>query len=468
MADDEQNLSELLEQEGLDRETLRTVLASIHPVDLAELLDDADLDGRVKVFEVLDSDVAAQVLAAMPHNYKVELVDKIGEEKLGSVIDKMPDNAVADIIDHLPLHKEKRVLSGVEAEKAADIAALRQYPPNSAGGRMTRNFVTVNEDTSAREIIKQIQGAVDPHTVDFIYVTDDQGHLKGISSLARLMLHKPDEKVGSFMRKEISFVGPSTDQEEVARLAQKYRIRAVPVVDADMKMLGVVTLQDIVEVIQQEASEDMHKMAGSVVADSLHTPTFQRYKMRLPWILLTLGGELSIAVIISKVFGNTLEKAAILSAFMPAITAAGGNVGLQCTTLIVRGLGMGTIKFTQLMKILATELKLGMLLGVTCGIAAAGAAAIIEHNHPLSVVLKLGLAVFLAMVSATGATSIVGSLEPLVLHRFKLDPATACGPFVTMFNDIFGTTVYFLIATLLNFTTTAAAIAPGSSGTAGH
>jgi magnesium transporter len=453
MPDPEQNLSELLEQEGLDRETLRTVLASVHPVDLAELLDDVDLEDRVRVFEMLDPGVAAQVLAAMPHDYKVALVDRIGEQKLGGIIDKMPDNAVADIMDHLPLHKEKKVLSGVETGKAADIQALRQYPPNSAGGRMTRNFVTVKEDTTAREIIQQIQGAVDPHTVDFIYIVDAEGHLKGISSLARLMLHKPDEKVGDFMRKEISFVGPATDQEEVARLAQKYRIRAVPVVDTDMKMIGVVTLQDIVEVIQQEASEDMHKMAGSVEADSLHTPTFQRYKMRLPWILLTLGGELSIAVIISKVFGNTLEKAAILSAFMPAITAAGGNVGLQCTTLIVRGLGMGTIKFTQLMKVLMTELKLGMLLGVTCGVAAAGAAALIEHNHPPRVVAKLGLAVFMAMVSATGATSIVGSLEPLVLHRFKFDPATACGPFVTMFNDIFGTSVYFLIATLLDFTT---------------
>ena len=453
MADQEQNLAELLEQEGLDRETLRVVLASVHPVDLAESLDDVELDDRVRVFELLEPAFAAQVLAAMPHDYKVALVDKMGEEKLGAVIDKMPDNAVADIIDHLPLHKEKRVLSKVETEKAADIQALRQYPANSAGGRMTRNFVTVREETSAREIIQQIQGTVDPHTVDFIYVVDAQGRLKGISSLARLMLHKPDERVGDFMRKEISVVGPGTDQEEVARLAQKYRIRAVPVVDADMKMMGVVTLQDIVEVIQQEASEDMHKMAGSVVADSLHTPTFKRYKMRLPWILLTLGGELSIAVIITKIFGNTLEKAAILSAFMPAITAAGGNVGLQCTTLIVRGLGMGTIKFTQLMKVLLTELKLGMLLGVTCGVAAAAAAAIIEHHHPARVVAKLGVAVFLAMVSATGATSIVGSLEPLVLHRFKFDPATACGPFVTMFNDIFGTTVYFLIATLLDFTT---------------
>ena len=137
MSEDSASLSELLEQEGIDRDQLRSALTAIHPVDLAEFLDDVDLEDRVRVFEVLDPEMAAQVLAAMPHDYKVELVDKIGEEKLGAVIDKMPDNAVADIIDHLPHHKEKRVLSNVDTNKAADIRALRQYPPNTAGGRMT-------------------------------------------------------------------------------------------------------------------------------------------------------------------------------------------------------------------------------------------------------------------------------------------------------------------------------------------
>jgi len=448
MADDS-NLAELFGSEGITRDSLKSALASLHPVDLAEALDDVDIENRVRVFEILEPDVAAQVLAAMPHDYKVELVDRMGEEKLGAVIDKMPDNAVADIIDHLPLHKEKKVMINVDTAKAADIQALRQYPPNTAGGRMTRNFVTVPPETTAREVIQEIQGAVDPHTVDFIYVLDKEGHLLGISSLARLMLHKPEEPIGNFMRKEISFVGPETDQEEVARMAQKYRIRAVPVVDAHLKMLGVVTLQDIVEVIQQEASEDMHKMAGSVIVDSMTTPTFIRYRMRLPWIMLTLGGELFIAVVISKIFGDTLARAAILAAFMPAITAAGGNVGLQSTTLIVRGLGMGTIRMGQFMKVLMTELRLGLLLGVTCGVAAAGVAMLIEYNYPS--VGKLGIAVFLAMVSATGATSLVGAVEPMVLHRLKFDPATACGPFVTMFNDLFGTSVYFLIATLLHF-----------------
>ncbi len=454
MSEENPSLSELLEQEGLDRETLRTVLASVHPVDLAESLDDVDLEDRVRIFELLEPEVAAQVLAAMPHDYKVELVEKLGEQKLGGIIERMPDNAVADILDHLPHHKEKLVLQSVDTNKAVDLQVLRQYPPNTAGGRMTRNFVAVPAATTARQVIEQIQGAVDPHTVDFIYVTDEQNHLQGISSLARLMLHKPDEQIGSFMRKEISFVGPTTDQEEVARLAQRYRIRAVPVVDAEMKMLGVVTLQDIVEVIQHEASEDMHKMAGTVDVDTLDTPLLRRYSRRLPWLLLTLGGELMIAVVISKIFRTTLEKAVVLSAFMPAIAAAGGNVGLQSTTLIVRGLGMGTIRAAQFAKVILTELRLGTFLGVTCGLASAVIAMMIQWNH--QDVAKIGIAVFLAMISATVATSLGGALGPMLLHRLKMDPATACGPFVTMFNDLFGTSVYFLIASLLNFAPPAA------------
>jgi magnesium transporter len=238
------------------------------------------------------------------------------------------------------------------------------------------------------------------------------------------------------------------DQEEVAKLAQKYRLRHVPVVDGEMKLLGVVTLQDIIDVIQHEASEDIMKMAGGVV-DSLHTPTIVRFRMRLPWLFLTLGGELFIALVISKVFRATLERAAILAAFMPAIAATGGNVGLQSTSLIIRGLGMGTIRTGQFFKVLVAEMRLGSLLGLTCGIAAALMASLIEIHNPSA--FKLGVAVFLAMVSATSATSLVGAAEPLILHRLKFDPATASGPFVTMFNDLFGTTIYFFIAMLLGF-----------------
>jgi len=440
---------DLPEELPKDPEALRASLALVHPIDLAEDLNDMDLDERVRIFEALDSERAAQVLAAMPHEGKVEIVDRIGEEKLAGVIDRMPDYAVADIIDRLPAHKEKRVLSQLKEDHVEDIQQLRQYEPHTAGGRMTRNFVSVPVTFTAGETIKAIQGSVDSHTVDFVYVVDDEGRLQGVCSLPKLMIHSPETPVTSFMRKDVTFVGPSMDQEEVAQIAQKYRLRAVPVVDNDRRILGVMTLQHIIEVIQHEASEDMMKMAGSVVVDSIHTPTITRFRLRMPWLFLTLGGELVISLVIGKIFKPTLDKAVLLTAFMPAITATGGNVGLQSTTLIVRALGMGTIRMNQIYKILFHEVRLGVLLGLACGFASALFAFVFFHSY--HEIAKLSISIFLAMVSATLVTSIVGALEPIILHRMKFDPATACGPFVTMFNDLFGTTVFFLIALLLDF-----------------
>jgi len=442
---------DLPEELPRDPEALRASLALVHPIDLAEDLNDMDLEERVRIFEALDPERAALVLSAMPHEGKVGIVDKLGEEKLADVIDRMPDYAVADIIDHLPAHKERKVMAQLQEDHASDIQQLRQYPPNTAGGRMTRNFVSVPDTFTSGETIKAIQGSVDSHTVDFIYVVDEEGRLRGVCSLHKLMIHPPETHVAQFMRKDVTFVGPTMDQEELARIAQKYRLRAVPVVDNSMKILGVVTLQDIIEVIQQEAGEDMMKMAGSVMVDTLATPTLTRFRLRLPWLFLTLGGELFIAIVIGKLFKTTLERASILAAFMPAITATGGNVGIQCTTLIVRARGMGTLKTGQVFRVLSHELRLGVLLGLTCGLAAALFSMLFFQSHHQ--VGRLSLAVFLAMVSATIATSIVGALEPMVLHRLKFDPATACGPFVTMFNDLFGTSVYFLIALLLDIST---------------
>jgi magnesium transporter len=385
----------------------------------------------------------------MPHEPKVELVDRVGEQRLSDVLDRMPDEAVADLIDHLPIHREKKILSRMDQEHAGDVRELRSYDPHTAGGRMTKNFVAVPEHFTAGQAIRAIQGSVNSETVSVLYVVDDNGRIKGVSGIGALLSHSPDTPLTQFMRRDMTFVGVNADQEEVARLARKYRLRAVPVVDNEMRLIGVVTLRDLFDVVHEEASEDMMKMAGSTLVDSLHTPTWVRYKLRLPWLFLTLGGELFIALVISRLFRATLARAAILAAFMPAIMATGGNVGLQSTTLIIRGLGMGTIRTSQVMKVLAAELRLGILLGITCGIGAATVAMLLESGH--GEVVKLGAAIFLAMVSATGATSVVGTLEPLFLHRLNLDPATACGPFVTMFNDLFGTTIYFFIAMLLGF-----------------
>ncbi len=440
-----ENLTDLLAQEGLDPETLRTCLASMHPVDLAGDLDDVDLENRVRLFELLEPDQGAQVLAAMPHEYRVELVDRIGEERLAGVIDRMPDYAVADIIDHLPAHKERSVMARLEAEKASDVKRLREHDPHTAGGRMTRNFVAVPSDFTAGETIKAIQGSVDSHTVDFVYVVDEVGRLQGVTSLPKLMIHAPETPVSTFMRRDITFVGPSMDQEEVAKLAQKYRLRAVPVLDNDMKLVGVVTLQDIIEVIRHEADEDIMRMAGAEHVDPLRAPFLARLKARLPWLGAAMILELLIAWIMMA-YGATLEHLA-LAYFIPVIMAMGGSLGLQSSTIVVRGIATGDITPGKTLRIVAGEFRIGVLIGLLAG-AITGLMALLMHLG-VEGALTLGVIVFISMMISLCVAATMGALAPIVLQRLRFDPAVASGPFITAVNDVVNVTIYLTVATLL-------------------
>lgn len=441
-----ENLTELLAQEGLDPGTLRTLLAAVHPVDLAELLDDVDLENRIRIFETLEPDRAAQVLAVMPHDYKVELVDRMGEQRLSDVIDRLPDYAVADIIDHLPAHREKSVMARMESGKAEDVKQLREYPPGTAGGRMTRNFVSVPDTFSAEETIKAIQGAVDGHTVDFIYVVDDEERLAGVVSLPKLMIHAPDTSVSSFMRREVTFVGPELDQEDVARLAQKYRLRHVPVVDAERRLLGVVTLQDIIDVIKSEANEDVMKIAGADHVDPLRAPFLARLKARMPWLAAAMVMELGLAWIM-KAYGGTLERAEALIFFIPIIMAMGGNVGLQSSTTVVRGLATGDIGAGKTLRVVLSEFRVGTVLGILGG-AITGLMAMVMQMGASDAV-KMSLIVTASMTLSMSVAATMGAITPLVMHRLKYDPAVASGPFITAVNDVVNVTLYLTVAMLL-------------------
>ncbi|HYF00168.1 MAG TPA: magnesium transporter, partial [Planctomycetota bacterium] len=357
-----------------------------------------------------------------------------------------PDYAVVDIIDYLPAHKERSVLSRFEQEKREDVEQLREYPANTAGGRMTRNFVTVPETFTAGETIKAIQGSVDSHTVDFIYVTDDQGRLQGVVSLPKLMIHRPDEPVARFMRRDVTFVGPATDQEEVARLAQKYRLRAVPVVDNDMKILGVVTLQDIIEVIRSEANEDIMKLAGAEHVDPLRAPFVTRLRARMPWLAAAMVIELGLAWIMAG-YGETLDGARALAYFIPIIMAMGGNVGLQSSTTVVRGLATGDIGLGKMLRVIASESRVGIVLGLLAGLITGSMAWLmnLRSEQPL----MMGGIVTLSMALSMSVAACMGAFTPLVIHRLKYDPAVASGPFITAVNDLVNVTLYLTVAAFL-------------------
>ncbi len=314
---------------------------------------------------------------------------------------------------------------------------------------MQTELVNVTADATVRDTIDWIRLIAD-EVEDFyqIFVTDYEDKLLGVVTLKDLVLANHSTLISDIMQPPEVTVTPEVDQEKVAEIFEKYDIVVLPVVNKEGVLLGRITADDVIDVINEEASEDIFQMAG--VGEYIHpvyTPTLERLRSRIPWILLTLFVELVIALIIIKYFKTTLEKVAILAAFMPAIMATGGNVGNQTNTTVVRGLGVGSISVRQTLDVIYSEMKLAFLIGLVTAFVAAVIGAIISYPEPQ--VYKLVFAIFFAMTSATLATTLMGVITPMLLYKLHLDPAVSSNPVISVSNDLFGSVVYLLIATML-------------------
>ena len=448
------NLQELTEQitnnlADKNYYNIRGLLSEFHPSQIAEILDSLDPEIHADVLNSLDNETASEVLLELGEEHRQGLLEDIDNERIAQIVEEMDSDDAADVIGDLPEEIAKTVLSKLDPEELKEVEILLQYPEDTAGGLMQAEFVEVTDDSTVRDAINWIRLIADEiDELQDLYVIDKEDRLLGIVSPKKLLLSNPSTKITKIMEDIEITVTPLIDQEKVADIFEKYDIFALPVIDENDKLLGRITADDIFDVIAEEASEDMFQLAG--VQDQIHpiyTPTLTKIKLRTPWLLLTLVGELLIALIIVDAFKPTLEKIAILAAFMPVIMATGGNVGIQTTTIVIRSLGMGTITTSQIFKIVFSEMKVGLAIGFICGLVAAVGGLIIIKNEPQ--VIKLILAVFIAIVSATLATSFIGAVSPLLLQKFKFDPAAASGPFLTMFNDIFGSVLYLFIAMLI-------------------
>jgi len=435
-------------QEG-NIEGIRQTLSAIHPSEIAGIIQSFDPGEHTKILDALDNETASEVILELDPEQREDILEDLDEEKIADIAEEMDSDDAADLIGELPEQTASTVLSKMDPEEAKDVAPLLNYPEDTAGGIMQAELVKVNKSFTVRDTTNCVR-LIAEEVEDFhsIFVTDENDKLLGQISLSKLILASPRTKVENLMEPVEVTVTPYVDQEEVAKIFKKYDIVTLPVIDTRGVLIVRITADDVLDVITEEASEDMLQMAG--VGDSLHpiyTPTFTRIKLRTPWLLLTLIGELFIAFIIVYAFQPTLEKVAILAAFMPAIMATGGNVGLQTTTIVIRSLGMGTINVKQITKIIFSEVRVGLALGLICGLIAAIIGAMISYHEPE--VFRISLAVFIAMLSATMATSFIGVAAPLALYRLDFDPAAASGPFLTMFNDIFGSVFYLFVAMLI-------------------
>jgi len=420
--------------------------------DLAEVFELLSPENRLTILDALSPETSAQLVAETDTHIHRQLISELQPEKITEIVKKMDIDDLVDFLENADEEMTHSVIAAVDSEdkEAGDqLQELRKYNPESAGGIMTMDYLAVRPGTTVEEIIDRIRREEDIETVHYIYITDSDNILKGVLSIRELILHGANPTIDNIMQKEVITVFVDTDQEEVAYAIEKYNLAAIPVTDHHGHLKGIVTVDDIVDVIQEEASEDMMLMAGAGSnIDLLHAPVWQRCRARLPWLLITTIGGLLAAYILFQ-FEATLQETVAVSFFVPLIMAMGGATGNQSSTILVRSIALGDLKGRTVWWTLKGEIITGCLMGMCCGfvsflmVTCIGVFEVMAFHAALPYII--GLSMLLGILTAV----IMGTLVPLMCLRYKIDPALASGPFIASLNDIIGLMIYLLVSVSL-------------------
>lgn len=424
-------------------EELKRILAKIHPVDLADaFVLYFDQDQKRAIFNSLDLQRAADLLREMDGTQEVDLLEGLDDEWFSRILEEVPSDDRADVLAVLSQSKRERLLALMVPEESREARELLKYKPDTAGGIMTTDFIALREDITVEEAIDQLRAAQEMEMPSWVYVIGQDQRLAGFVPLRKLIAIQPQRRIGEVMTTDLVSVPTDLDQEEVARIVAKDNLLAVPVVDSQERLAGVITVDDVIDVIEEEATEDMYEMGGVSGEELLSDPVFRVARRRLPWTLTNLIGGLIAAIILIN-FKLTLSQVITLAAFIPVIMGMGGNIGIQSSTIVVRGIALGHIDFSRTSRVLFKELRVGVVMGLTCG-AVIGTVAQFWQGNPM-----LGVVVGISMFAAITVAATIGTLMPMIFNRLNIDPAIAAGPFVTTSNDITGLLIYLGLARAL-------------------
>tara|TARA_Y100000996_G_scaffold56316_1_gene38238 strand:+ start:228 stop:1601 length:1374 start_codon:yes stop_codon:yes gene_type:complete len=414
-----------------------------HPADLALIFRYFNDTEQDSIFSSMSaSEETVEFLNELDESITTRLIENETPSRLAEILEEASSNEQAYLMGLVNDKFAASVINLLQVEEQEELEEMMGYPEDSAGILMHTDVFTLHQDTKAREAIYALQDQEEAEMVFYLYTLDDDGRLTGVISLRDLVTTPGDTMLKDIMSKNIQAVRPETDQEEVARIVSQYNFLAVPVVDSDEKLLGIVTVDNVVDVIREEATEDFLQLAGAGKdREILLKSSWENARIRLPWLFASWIGGIVAAFIIG-VFDNILENAIALAAFIPVIIGMGGNVGTQSSTIIVRGLATGRVSFENSITVLFKEMRVGLILGILYGMLLGFFAIFqfIDTSPMLGIVV--GLSICVSMILA----ATIGSLVPLVLNRFEIDPAIATGPFVTTAIDIMGVAFYFLIA----------------------
>ena len=416
-----------------------------HPADLATVFRHFSDEEQIEIFTLMsENEHTAEFLSELDDALVNDLLENESLERIASIIEKAPTNDQSGILNVLEEEKAQSVIELLNAEEQEGIAEIMGYPEDSAGALMNTEVFTLNEGITAGEAIKTLQDQEEAEMVFYLYITDNDDRLVGVISLRALTTTPSTTTLKDIMIKNVHSIRPETDQEEVARVVAQYNYLAVPVIDPDSHLLGIVTVDDVVDVIREEATEDFLQMAGAGKdREILLKSSWENAKTRLPWLFASWVGGVIAAYLIG-VFENMLENIIALAAFIPVILGMGGNIATQSSTIIVRGMATGRVNIGGEIKLIIKEMQVGLLLGILYGILLGVFAKITFPNAHNYLGVVVGLSICVSMIVA----ATVGTIIPLILRKLDIDPAVATGPFVTTSIDILGVLFYFLIAGL--------------------
>lgn len=432
-----------------DSRLLSKRLARLDDVQIASQVDNLAADDQERIFQSLPVDRRPEVFGHLRYETAADILRRWVPEEGARLLDDLESDDIADILGRLDEDLLREILSELEPDDADEIEELLAYDDESAGGIMSPEFIAVADSASIAETIRTIQEVEDPPDHAFqVYVVDEDDRLTGLVSLHALLTARPSQPIRDVMEVEFVSVQVSVDQEEVAEIASRYDLVAVPVVDDKRHLVGVVTIDDILDVIREEATEDILKMAGAgeMLVDT--RSYWSSFRARFPWLFYAATGGMFVALVLTG-FETTLQQAPALALFMPVVAGMGGNVGTQSSTIVVRGLAVGYVESSKLTRLVRREVALGAGLGLIYGILIAFAAPNILGSELVSEPWALAGVLTGGMIGSMTIAAAVGSSVPLLMDRFGVDPAIATGPFVTTAVDALGLMFYFWLATKL-------------------
>jgi magnesium transporter len=427
-------------------EELAAAVKDLHPADIAELLDELPREDRIILFEALPAEQGAAVLSELKGETLRLILHRASPEKLGAELDRLPADEVTFLLEHLTQRQREAILARMSPRDAAEVQRLQRYPARTAGRLMTQKFATIQPEWTAAETLDHLK-RIDPEveTVQSLYAVDESGHLIGYVSLRRLFPAPPGKKIADMMERRLLTVRADAPQEEVARLVSKYDVHAIPVVDEENRLLGIVTVDDVIDILIEEQTEDVLHLGGvSATEETVEQGYFaakplRNVRLRFNWLLLLFVAETLTGTVLRH-FEGELAKVVALSFFIPLLIGTGGNSGSQTVTTIVRGLAVGDIRLRDFWRVFLREASSGLLLGLMLGVVGFGRALLWGSTAPLALTVGISILAICTWANAVGATI------PMLATSLKIDPTVMSAPLIATLVDATGLFIYFVIA----------------------